>query len=118
MLTYHGEKRARKRLRMNYEAAERKFEQARANGKTKADFEPRSKEYDYLLSKEHAGDTTAYAYGGVCFIADGSTCITLFNLPDWFEKKKSYNGKTEVRNMKTYIKHYDVNIEYTGMESA
>ena len=103
---------------MNYEAAERKFEKACLSGKTKADFEPRSREYDFLLSKEHNPQTRVIAYDGVCFIADGDACITMFGLPDWFEKKKCFRGKIEVRNPKTYIKHYDVNIEDIALEVA
>lgn len=107
MLSYHGQKRAKKRFGISYDKAESRFEEAKLYGKYKEDYEFRSEEYDYLLSKErHKGNQTV-AYNGVLYIFDGDTCITMFNQPAWFERKKHYEGKQQVRHVKAYMRHYE-----------
>lgn len=106
MITYHGQKRAKKRFGIGYEQAENLFEEAKKYGKYAEDYVYRSDEYDYLLSREHHKGNRAVAYEGVCYIFSGDVCITMFNLPLWFENHKHYEGKEKVRNLKTYMRHY------------
>lgn len=107
MLSYHGQKRAKKRFGIGYEKADNHFEEAKLYGKYFDDYEYRSAEYDYLLGKQRKKDNQAVAYNGVLYIFDDDTCITMFSLPSWFGQKKHYEGKHQVRNMKAYIRHYD-----------
>ena len=111
MLSYHGQKRAKKRFGMGFEKADSYFEEAKLYGKTLEDFAYRSEEYDYLLGKQNRNGNQVVAYNGVLYIFDDDTCITMFTLPAWFEHKKHYEGKQQVRNLKTYIRHYDVLID-------
>ena len=107
MLSYHGQKRAKKRFRIGYDRAESKFEKARLYGKYKEDYVFRSPEYDYLLSKERHKGNQAVAYDGVLYIFDDETCITMFTLPAWFGRRKHYEGKEQVRHVKAYMRHYE-----------
>ena len=107
MLSYHGQKRAKKRFGIGYEKADSHFEEAKLYGKYVDDYEYRSDEYDYLLSKQRKNGNKAVAYNGVLYIFDGDICITMFSLPSWFDRKKHYEGKQQVRNPKAYIRHYD-----------
>jgi hypothetical protein len=45
----------------------------------------------------------AVAYDGYCYIisSDG-VCVTLYPLPRWFGKKKRFDGKEKIRNVKKY----------------
>lgn len=116
MLSYHGQKRAKKRFGIGYEKADSHFEEAKLRGKYVDDYEYRSVEYDYLLSKQRKKYNQAVAYNGVLYIFDDDTCITMFSLPSWFGRKKHYEGKQQVRNVKAYMRHYDGWTE--GRESA
>ena len=49
------------------------------------------------------GECTAKAYNGFCLIiGDNGDCVTIYRLPEWFGKKRYYDGKKTVRNAKRY----------------
>ena len=100
MCTYHSIKRANERTRFNGKAAVRFIENGIARGKTAKDY--KQNERDYLSSIPH-DDCIAKAYNGFCLIiSKDGVCITLYPLPEWFGKKRHYDGKVRVRNAKRY----------------
>lgn len=104
MATIHSIARAKERAGLNERRAYKMIDLALERGKTAEDFT--SWERDYLLNEGKA-DTTAIAYNNFCYIvSDEGFCVTLYPLPAWFGKKKHFNGKERIRNMKTYARNY------------
>ena len=104
MATIHSIDRAKERAGLNERRAYKMIDLALERGKTAEDFT--SWERDYLLNEGKA-DTTAIAYNNFCYIvSDEGFCVTLYPLPAWFGKKKHFNGKERIRNMKTYARNY------------
>ena len=104
--TYHSLVRAKERLGLKAEAAERAIRRAYAEGLDAAEFCAREKEY--LISKEIYGAEVRF-YRGSCYIfsQDGS-CITVYKVPSWFGRKQFFDGKKKIRNPKDYYRHYGV----------
>ena len=104
MNTIHSIVRANERAGMKRSEAIRFTDLAIRNG-IRADELPR-KERRYLESKEIDLSFSAVLYNGYIFILkDEDTCITLFPAPNWFLKKRYYDGKTKVRNAKKYLRY-------------
>ncbi len=100
MCTKHSVVRANERTPYNGKAAVRFIENGIARGKTAEEFKQKEREY---LKNCAYNNCVAKAYNGFCLIisSDGD-CVTLFRLPDWFGKKRYYNGKNQIRNIKKY----------------
>ena len=104
--TYHSLVRAKERLGLKAEAAEREIRRAYLNGLDSADFSPREKEY--LCSKELFG-ATVKVYKGSCYLfSEDGTCITIYKVPAWFGRKQFFDGKTKIRNPRDYYRHYGI----------
>lgn len=101
--TQHGVQRAKERRSLkNSRAIEKQFILAIERGKTADDFS--SWERNYLKTKAH-NDCTAVAYNDFCYIFNSTgACVTLTPLPDWFGKKKHFDGKQRIRDYKKYSK--------------
>lgn len=101
-MTHHSIERTKQRAKLNNESAMRMIERARARGKGMEDF--KSRERDYLLGKSEE-EKRALVYDHYCFIfgLEGK-CITMYEVPSWFGKKKNYSGKKAIRNVKKYIR--------------
>ena len=92
MCTYHSIQRANERTRYNGNAAVRFVEKGIERGKTAEDF--KQDERQYLAS---------VPYNGFCLIiSEDGVCVTLYPLPEWFGKKRHYDGKVRIRNAKRY----------------
>ena len=101
MCTNHSIQRANERTQFSGKSAVRFIENGIARGKTAEDFS--SKESTYLANCAKGG-CTAKAYNGFCLIiGDNGDCVTIYRLPEWFGKKRYYDGKKRVRNVKRYI---------------
>lgn len=103
MTTAHGLERAKERMGMNKKVATRQIQLAWERGKSAENFN--SWERDFL-SREKFRNRKVVAYNGYCYIftLDGY-CLTMYPLPEWFGKKKAYDGKKRIRNYKTYYKN-------------
>ena len=100
MCTSHSIQRANERTQFSGKSAIRFIENGIARGKTADDFS--SKESIYLVNCAKGG-CTAKAYNGFCLIiGDNGDCVTIYRLPEWFGKKRYYDGKKPVRNTKRY----------------
>ena len=100
MCTYHSIQRANERTRYNGKAAVRFVERGIERGKTADDFKQNEREY---LANCAYDNCTAKAYNGFCLIiSEDGDCVTLYRLPEWFGKKRHYDGKTRIRNVKRY----------------
>lgn len=105
MCTKHSIIRAKERTPYNGKAAERFIENGIARGKTADDFKQK-KERAYLQNCAHH-NCIAKAYNGYCLIISNTgDCVTLYRLPEWFGKKRYYDGKHPVRNAKKYSVYY------------
>lgn len=100
MCTYHSIQRANERTRYRGEAAIRFIKNGIERGKTAEDY--RQNERKYLANVAY-DNCIAKAYNGFCLIiSEEGDCVTLYRLPEWFGKKRHYDGKTRVRNVKRY----------------
>ena len=101
--TTHSVERAKERMGVNEKRAVKDIQRASDRGKRADAFS--SWERDYL-DRHSADDSLAIAYNGFCYIFDTNAkiCITLFRLPEWFGKKKNFDGKVKVKNPKKYYK--------------
>lgn len=101
--TYHSIQRAMERCDMpNEGAAGKNIRRAAQYGKRAEDYA--SWEHNYL-SSEGKGGCEAVAYNGFCYIfGDDNVCVTVYQLPKWFGKKKHYDGKEKIRNYRKYFK--------------
>lgn len=101
--TVHSIERAKERAGLSEKRASKMIKLAIERGKRAEDFT--SWERDYLKG-ECKGDKTAIAYNNFCYIVDEEGfCVTLYPLPAWFGKKKHFNGKERIRNMKVYSRN-------------
>ena len=102
--TIHSIDRAKERAGINERKAHKMIGLALTRGKTAEDFT--SWERDYLRG-ECKENTIAIAYNNFCYIVNETGfCVTLYPLPAWFGKKKHFNGKERIRNMKIYSRNY------------
>ena len=100
MCTRHSIQRANERTRFNGKTAIRFIENGIARGKTADEFTKDEKRY--LVSRAY-DNCIAKAYNGYCLIvSESGECVTLYRLPEWFGKKKLYDGKTQIRKAKKY----------------
>ena len=100
----HCLERAKERLGFNEKNAAKEIQRATERGKPAEAFT--SWERDFL--KNHSREKKrAVAYNGFCYVIDEETgfCITVFRLPPWFGRKKSFDGKKKVKNLKKYMKY-------------
>lgn len=103
--TQHSIERAMERIRLNEHEAERKIDIALKRGKC-ADNYTSSRERKYLEKQSY--NAIALAYDNYCYLFSyQGECITVYALPDWWEKKKMYRGKEKIRKPKKYVSFYD-----------
>ena len=104
--TYHSLVRAKERLGLKAEAAEREIRRAFTEGLDASEFNSREKEY--LIGKEIYG-AAAKVYRGSCYIfSEEGVCITVYKVPAWFGRRQFFDGKKKIRNPKDYYRHYSV----------
>lgn len=104
MTTIHALRRADSRMGISNTMAKNVIAKAEKQGLTSECFS--GMERDFLERKERNG-TKAIVYEGFCYIfSKKMICITVYRLPEWFEEKKNYNHKTEIRNLRSYYRHY------------
>ena len=100
--TYHGMERTKERLGLKFRDACRRHELAAERGKGSECFKGMEREY---LKTRSSDDHRAVAFDGNCYILGvDNAVITIFPLPSWWMKKKNYNGKERIRNIKKYCK--------------
>ena len=103
--TVHSIERSKERLGLNERRAEKTIQLAIERGKAYNDFNS-SRERKYLKAHTNS-EVYALAYNGYCYIISNTGfCITVYELPVWFGKKKQYDGKTEIKNAKTYYRNH------------
>lgn len=104
MATNHSLRRAKERAGLNMASAQKVICNARERGLGPWDFT--GFEREYLIGKQNQHEY-AVAYQGKCFVfSDSGVCITVLELPGWFGRKKYYDRKERIRNLKKYSSHY------------
>ncbi len=102
--TKHSVVRMKDRLGVNERKAKKRISDAIKRGLRAEAFSSWERSF---LTKEAHGDCTALAYNGYCYIVnDDNICVTLYPLPAWFGKKKHFDGKEKIRNVKKYYNNH------------
>lgn len=101
--TKHSIERSKERKHLNEKRAKRDAWLAWTRGKDFSYFT--SLEHEYLLDRTDGG-IIGIAYAGFCYIfsIDG-TCITLYELPEWFNNKLFFKGKEQIKNVKKFARY-------------
>lgn len=102
--TIHSINRIKERCNTkNQRKAIKSIRLALQRGKRAGDFTSWERSY---LSKEAYDNCVAIAYNDLCYIVNSEeSCVTVYNLPAWFGKKKHFNGKERIRDYKKYCKN-------------
>lgn len=113
MATVHSLVRAKDRLNLNEQKAERLINQAIKKGKRASEFSSWERRF---LEEESSDGSEAIAYNNYCYIiSENGFCITMYPLPAWFGKKKRFDGKEHIRNIKNYTRNYFCDYILTDM---
>ena len=100
MCTWHSIQRANERTRYNGSSAVRFIENGIQRGRTAENYKQDERKYLESLAYNNC---IAKAYNGFCLIiSEDGDCVTLYPLPEWFGKKRYYDGKKRIRNVKRY----------------
>ncbi len=106
--TYHSINRAKERAGLNRKKAEKMMELARSRG---IGFEDCKWSLDRMFLINRTNEVAvALAYNGYCFIfnRDTADCITMYALPKYFGKKKTFYGNSNKRNAARCEMAYEV----------
>ncbi len=104
--SYHSLVRARERLGLKINAAEREIRNAYMEGLDATEFNSREKEY--LINKGLSG-ALVKVYNGSCYIfSENAICITIYKVPSWLGRRQFFDGKEKIRNPKNYYRRYGV----------
>jgi len=107
MTTYHALKRTHERTGLNIKSSAKFIANAIERGKSINTY--REKEKNYMLRRELKKGCRTLIYNKYCFILNNENCcITMYSVPEWFEKKKNYDGKRKIKNIKKYIRYYNL----------
>ena len=102
--TVHSYEQIKSRFGYSLKKGERRMALALERGKRADDFKT-AEERNFLEVKAREG-SFAVAYDGKCFVfSEMSRCITVYQLPRWFDKKKYYEGKVRIRKSKNYMRY-------------
>ena len=102
--TYHSIERAKERFSKNEKTATKNIRLALERGKKATNFASKEREYLENVAK---GDVVALAYNNFCYIVnENGFCVTMYALPEWFGKKRFYDRKKPIRNVKAYSRNY------------
>lgn len=113
MATVHSLNRAKDRLSINGKKADRMINQAIKKGKRASEFSSWERRF---LEEESSNGSEAIAYNNYCYIiSENGFCITMYPLPAWFGKKKRFDGKEHIRNIKNYARNYFCDYILTDM---
>ena len=108
--TPHALARAKERRGYNAKKALNWIKKALERGRDYTFYAAQERRY---LREEGKGACFALAYDGFCFIRNArGVCMTLYELPRDFGKKKHYVGKTAIRDDKKYANHYQKEENY------
>lgn len=105
--THHSIERGKERFGMNEKSISHLVRNAFERGKTFEDYK-KNRERNWLLKREMDG-CTAVVYDRKCFIiSSGISCITLYDLPNWFDQYDThYNGKEKIRDYVKYLRFHE-----------
>lgn len=105
-LTAHATERISQRFGCRAAAAQRLVERAFRNGSGKEQFG--SFERRYLQKREDKEDCIVRLYNGACFIFNKEgVCVTAYDVPGWFGKKRYFIGKERIRDCRKYLCRYN-----------
>lgn len=107
VVTTHVIERAKERLHLNPERTIRFVEKAYARGKRSSDYS-RKRERDWMKDKESQG-AEVVIYNKTCLVFQDWRCITLYDVPEWFDKPRYYDSsKQRIINVTKYLRYYPV----------
>lgn len=102
--SFHSVERVVERCRVNRDTAERNIKLAKKKGKNSNCF--KSLEKKFLCAQEAKYGNQAIVYNGFCYMfAINDVCVTVLQLPNWFNKKRYFYNKERVRNVKKFMRN-------------
>ena len=106
-ISYHAILRTQERTGLNQKLSEAFIINALKRGKTSEDFT--ANERSFLEAKEAKGDCGIVVYQSFLFVIDAAgVCVTMYAAPKWFGKKKYFDGKVKIKNIKKYSRFNEV----------
>lgn len=102
--TVHGQQRAKERLKLNPEQAERVATLAWERGKRAEDLRGRDRRY---FDGRYEDGCELISYNGYIFVFNLETrrCVTMFRAPAWFGRRQQFAGKELIRNPVKYLRY-------------
>lgn len=105
VISKHAEERANERIGINNrKELKTKAKKALERGKRAEDF--KSMERHFLKERENK-NIDAVVHDNICFIFDDNCLVTMYEFPQWSNKKAYFKGKEQIRDMKKYLKYDD-----------
>ena len=102
-VTAHAIRRTQERAGKKERSSEEFIEKALKYGKPPGAFF--ANERNFLKAKETKGDCSILVYQSFIFIVDNDgRCVTMYAVPKWFGKKRCYDGKIKIKNLKKYLR--------------
>lgn len=113
-ITRHYLERAHQRLGTSQGSSYRMVKNALKNGKRAEQLT--SFERKYLLEKEKNGRTSVVVYQKMIYVfsEDKETCITVYQAPEWFSRKRYYDSKERIRQPKKYLRYCKECVRYAN----
>ena len=112
MTTLHAIQRTNERTGFNLKTSERFISNAIQRGKSSEEFIDRERHYLLQAVKD---DRKALVYNSYCFIvSDENICITMFPVPKWFGKKKSFYNKSKHARKYQLNNNFETEDNYYG----
>lgn len=102
-MTIHSVERVCERQNIKSKAkAMRKIQKALERGSGAECFQSWERKY---MEEKKKGNCSPIAYDQYCYIvSEDGICVTVFSLPKYFGKRKHFDGKEKIRNVKKYEK--------------
>ena len=101
--TQHYIDRAKERQALNERRAERAAELAWSRGKAVDDMP--SREGNFMRTKQGEGIKVIFYNDFLYIFTEESKCITMYEAPGWFGRKRHFDGKEKIRNVKKYMRN-------------
>ena len=106
LTTYHCIQRGKKRIKTNKKKTYNLAKRALEYGLRYTALKSNTFLAHFLKSKTN-DDAFAVAYNNYCFIFSQKTlsCLTVYEIPEYIQKKQYFDGKEHIKNYKKYCRY-------------
>lgn len=102
-MTRHGIIRACERAHLRHDSAVKLITKAKRYGLRSE--EMNSTERKFMQEKEQNHHYCLFYQGFIFILGADDCCITMYAVPEWFNKRGLYDGKQKIRNRKKYSRY-------------